>query len=61
MFGCGLMIGAMIGFFVTLWIAAEADDENKKEIKYLRRELARQTKEETTYFGGINDEYKRNH
>ena len=34
---------------------------NKKEIKYLRRELARQTKEETTYFGGINDDYKRNH
>ena len=60
MYGCGLMIGFLIGSFSMLWLAKEAVDERDRQIKYLRQQLQLQAKKETTYYGGIKNDSKRN-
>ena len=58
MFGCGFMVGLMVGVFLITALAKDAVDERNREIKYLRRQLQLQAKKETTYYGGIKNEYK---
>ena len=47
MFGCGVMVGAIVGVIFTLWIADDAVDERNHEIKYMHNLLASQAEKET--------------
>lgn len=59
MFACGLIIGAVISFFITFCISVEAFNEKDREIKYLWNQLALQAEAEREknkkrkYYGGI--------
>lgn len=46
MFGCGVMVGALIAIIVTMWIAADAVDERDHEIKYMHNQLSSQAEKE---------------
>lgn len=46
MFGCGVMVGAIVGVIFTLWVADDAVDEREREIKYIRSQLASQAEKE---------------
>ncbi|MBP5379885.1 MAG: hypothetical protein J6Y64_10145 [Ruminococcus sp.] len=46
MFGCGVMVGALLAIIATLWIATDAVDEREREIKYMHNQLASQAKKE---------------
>lgn len=59
MFVCGLLIGAVLSFFITMGISVEAVNEKDREIKYLWNRLAQQAEAEREinkqrkYYGGI--------
>ena len=41
MFGCGFMVGLMVGVLLITALAKDAVDERDREIKYLHRQLQR--------------------
>ena len=56
MFGCGFMVGLIVGVLIITALAKDAVNERDREIKYLHRQLQSQAKKETTYYGGIKND-----